>query len=172
MQGFITNHYHVHSQPLAPILSQMNSVHTSSSTQNTESLVTASVCLHQFFFFFFEDQSNYQIHSCTAQYCKCWRTKWNTHSSIMEDNHFWWYNGSHLAVKHNEEFYWCKVSEGWTYGTFYVKWRKHSLAWKLSVVRGCLLTVKSIIYISGAFHWGSELRGERGFYCTEFKYNN
>jgi hypothetical protein len=28
MQGFITIHYHVHSQTLAPILNQTNSVHT------------------------------------------------------------------------------------------------------------------------------------------------
>jgi hypothetical protein len=49
-------HYHVQSQTLAPILNQMNSAHTIFfKRSSTESVATASACLHKFF----EDQSNF-----------------------------------------------------------------------------------------------------------------
>jgi hypothetical protein len=81
-----------------------------------------------------EDQGNLYNHSCTVQFFKCWRpTKWKTYPRIMVENYFWSYSSSQYVVKHEEQFYWCKLSEGWKYGTFYIE-KEAFLGMKLSSI--------------------------------------
>ena len=133
MQGFIT----IHSQTLAPILSQMISLHIPF-FKHTE--YTASAYLHTFLRTTATCKSIHALH--TALYTEDIQN--GTHSRTMWQDQFWWCSNSQRVVTHEEELCWCKVIDGWMHGTSYAKWSKRSLARKVSVIGDHLLSEQEL----------------------------